>query len=162
MRYLIDGHNLIGHCRTIKLGAPDDEAQLVAALHRWLLARPQHQIVVVFDGGVYGHPDALDRNGIRVVFARSPQDADSRLIARIKQDDQPRQLRLVTSDRAVAGIAAERGIDVVSSAAFAAEVEQPRSPRTSHRNRRPRVEPKLSRTEVDDWLRAFGADEETV
>ncbi|WP_026370927.1 NYN domain-containing protein [Kallotenue papyrolyticum] len=158
MHYLIDGHNLIGQCRTIHLADPDDEAKLVDALHRWVLRFRHHQVTVVFDGSVPGYPHTLDRSGVRVLFARSPDDADARLIHLIKRINAPQRYRVVSSDRAVAAAARERGIQVIRAEAFAAELEAPR-PAHQRGPSRPRPEPKLSRTEVDAWLREFGVDD---
>jgi uncharacterized protein len=158
MHYIIDGHNLIGQCRTIRLDDPDDEAQLVDALHRWVLRSPQHQITVVFDGGVYGHSQALDRAGVQVAFARSPQDADQRLMYHLKRAKDPKRYRLVTSDHMVAAVARERGIEVIRSEQFAAEIERAHPARQRRPPRRPRPEPKLAHDEVEAWLREFGDD----
>lgn len=159
MHYLIDGHNLIGRCRAIRLDDPDDEAQLVDALHRWVLATPQHRVIVVFDGGVYGHPQALARPGVQVIFARSPQDADQQLTHYLKRVNDPKRYRLVTSDRAIAEIARARGIEVIPSEQFAAEIERPQPARRRRQPRHARPEPKLSHDEVEAWLREFGAEE---
>lgn len=163
MHYLVDGHNLIGKCRTLRLGDPDDEAQLIALLHRWVVRRGKHQMTVVFDGGVYGHPATLDRPGIRAVFAYSPQDADTRLITMIERISEPSRYRAVSSDHAITRAAAHRNIAVIDAAAFAAEIEQPiRQNAASLRStpRRPRPEPKVVKTEVEYWLREFGASDE--
>lgn len=161
MQYIVDGHNLIGQCRSIDLGEPDDEAKLVAALHRWVLRQTGTSITVVFDGGVYGHPQALDRAGVRTVFAYSPQDADARLIRLIEHLGDPIKYRVVTNDRAVAAAAQDRGVQVVSATSFATQIEQ-RPSATRRTLRRQRPEPKLSRNEVDDWLREFGHDDTLV
>lgn len=156
MHYIIDGHNLIGRCRTIRLGDPDDEAQLVDYLHRWLLRHPQHSITVVFDGGVYGHPQPLDRPGLRAVFAHSPQDADTRLVTLIKRLEEPQRYRVVSADRAIMTAARERRLEVIDSSQFAAQIERSTTTSRPGKARRPRLEPKVSRAEVDQWLREFG------
>jgi hypothetical protein len=158
MHYIIDGHNLIGRCQTIRLGDPDDEAQLIDHLHRWLLRHPQHSITVVFDGGVYGHPQQLGRAGIRTLFAHSPQDADARLVKLIERVQQPQQYRVVSSDHAVGGPARERGVQVIDASEFAAQIERPSYSRKPSKWRRPRIEPKVSNAEVDQWLREFGVE----
>ncbi len=158
MHYIVDGHNLIGQSRTIALDDPDDEAQLVAMLHRWVLRHERVRITVVFDGGIYGHPHDLSRPSVRVLFAHSPRDADARIIQLIHAVDEPGRYCVVTSDRAVAGEAAARGIRVLDSARFSAELEQPESSKRRAPARLPSPEPKLPRAEVDDWLRIFGAD----
>jgi hypothetical protein len=159
MDYIIDGHNLIGRCRTIRLTDPDDEAQLVHALHRWVLRNQRHRITVVFDGGVYGHPQAAEPPGVHAIFAHSPQDADSRLIRMIGQIAEPQRYRVVTSDRTVAAVAQARRIEVISAEQFATHLEQPKRPSRAQ-PRRARPEPKLSKAEVDNWLKEFGVDDE--
>ena len=158
MHYIIDGHNLIGRCRTIRLGDADDEAQLVRYLHRWVLRNHRHRITVIFDGGVYGHPQALEPPGVRSIFAYSPQDADTRLIKLIKQVTEPRQYRVVTSDHLVAAAAKTRKIEVISAALFANQIEQPTPTKRTQQRGRPQPEPKLSRAEVDRWLKEFGVE----
>lgn len=168
MHYLIDGHNLIGHCRSIRLGDPDDEAKIVDLLHRWVLRLQRHTVTVVFDGGVYGHPYALDRPGVKAVFAHSPQDADARLARMIERVPNAARTRVVTSDRVVAATARTHKLEVISASSFAAQLEQPpgapRKPSNGvggqhSRKHRPRLEAKLSPAEVEHWLREFGIDE---
>ncbi len=161
MHYLVDGHNLIGQSRSISLGDPDDEAKLVTLLHRWALRHKQMSLTVVFDGGVYGHPQNLSRPHVRVLFARSPQDADARLIHLIKAVDDPRRFCLVTSDRLVAAEAIARGMRVQDSRSFSMELEAPQSSaRRAAPLRRP-PEHRLTPAEVDEWMRLFGADSPT-
>lgn len=158
MHYIIDGHNLIGRCRSIHLGEPDDEAQLVDYLHRWLLRHPQHSITVVFDGGVYGHPQTLDRAGLRTLFAHSPQDADTRLIKLIERVQEPQRYRLVSADRAIVAVARERRLEVVDAGQFAAQIESTHRSAQASKRHRSAPEPKVSTAEVDQWLREFGID----
>ena len=79
MPLLIDGHNLIGQIPGLSLTDEHDEADLVMLLRRYTTAKRGRQVVVVFDRGVYGHPQRLDGYGITCAFARSPQDADAQL-----------------------------------------------------------------------------------
>jgi uncharacterized protein len=159
MNYLIDGHNLIGQCRTIRLDDPDDEARLVDALHRWVLRHPRHTVTVIFDGGVYGHPQQVSRPGVQAVFAHSPRDADDRLLHQLKRISDPKRYRLVTSDQRIATAARDRGVEVIRSEAFASEIERPSAARHRRPPPRSRPEPKQPRDEVEAWLREFGVDE---
>lgn len=160
MHYLIDGHNVIGQSRTIRLHDPDDEQQLLSALHRWLLRTGKHRITVVFDGGTYHAHRAPSFPGVEAIFARSPQDADERLKRLITRIAEPKRYRLVTSDRAIIAVAQPRGIEIVNAATFAAQLDQPDRPsRSPGKLAKPRPEPKLSRAEVDRWLAEFGVIE---
>lgn len=159
MHYLVDGHNLIGQLPQIDLSDPDDEAKLLELLHRFTLRHPRHQVTVVFDGGVYGHPALPKRERVEAIFARSPGDADTRLIALLERAAPPQSYTLVSSDRKIAHVAQARGMAVRPSTVFAMELQAPggRRPRVG---RRPQPEPKLSRAELAEWLKLFGADQD--
>jgi uncharacterized protein len=154
MPILIDGHNVIGQMPNISLADPDDEARLVMLLRRYAARRRGRKIVVIFDGGVYGHPEQLNGYGVEVRFARSPSDADSELIRRIRAIKRRDEWIVVSSDRAVAGAAQAHGIPVLSAQVFARRLvalDQPRASLNDKRNDRP-----LSPAEVEEWLRVFG------
>lgn len=157
MPILVDGHNLIGQIPTIDMADPDDEAQLVMLLRRYAARRRGRRIVVVFDGGVYGHPDNLNGYMVEAHFARSPGDADGELVRRIRQVKRRDDWVVVTSDRAVAGEARARGLEVISSETFArrlAALDMPRASLRDKRNDRP-----LSKAEIEEWMRVFGLEE---
>jgi uncharacterized protein len=158
MPILIDGHNLIGQLPDISLADPDDAALLVMLLRRYAARKRGRKIVVIFDGGVYGHPEQLSGYGVEARFARSPSDADSELIRRIRAIKRRDEWLIVSSDRAVAGAAQAHGVPVLSSQAFArrlAQLDQPRASSQAKRNDRP-----LSPAEVEEWLRVFGLEDE--
>jgi hypothetical protein len=157
MPILVDGHNLIGQMPNISLSDPDDEAQLVMLLRRYAARRRGRKVVVIFDGGVYGHPDNLSGYGVEAKFAKAPGDADGELIKRIRTVKRRDEWVVVSSDRAVAGEAQARGIPVVSSQEFArrlAGIDLPRASLNAKRNDRP-----LTRAEIEEWMRVFGVEE---
>jgi hypothetical protein len=157
MPTLIDGHNLIGHIPGIELSDPDDEAQLVMMLRRYATKRRGRKVVVIFDGGVYGHTDNLNGYGVETHFAKSPRDADSELIRRIRAIKRRADWQVVSSDRAVAGAARSAGIEVVGSDVFArrlAQLYEPKAGIREKRNDRP-----LSKQEVEEWMQFFGLTE---
>ena len=160
MHYLVDGHNLIGQMPNIELSDPDDEEKLLRLLHRWTLRYPRDRITVVFDKGTYGHTRPRHWDRLEVIFARSPSDADARLIRRLRTLPQPQGYTLVSTDRAITTVAAEHGVPVKASRVFAAEINSPAAERRAFKGRqrqRPRPEPKLPQSEVDAWLEAFEA-----
>jgi hypothetical protein len=157
MPILIDGHNLIGKMPNINLSDSDDEAQLVMMLRRYATKRRGRRVIVVFDGGVYGHPDNLNGYGVETHFAKSPRDADSELIRRIRAIKRRDEWQVVSSDKAVAGEARARNIPVVSSEQFAqllTKLHQPIITMREKRNDRP-----LSKAEVKEWMDFFGVKE---
>lgn len=158
MPILIDGHNLIGQIPSIDMADPDDEAQLVMLLRRYAVRRPGRKLVVIFDGGVYGHPDNLNGYGVEARFAKSPSDADRELIRRIGAIKRRDEWLVVSSDRAVAGAAEAHRIPVISAQEFAKRLlrlSQPSASIREKRNDRP-----LSKAEIEEWLKIFGVDEE--
>ena len=159
MNLLIDGHNLIGQVPGISLQDEDDEAQLVMLLRRYATAKRTRSVVVVFDHGVYGHPQRLDGYNVTCYFARSPQDADTQIIRRISTITRPSDWRVVTSDRQVARAASDRGIKVIGSADFARELTAPPKRRSPPAGEKPR-DVRLSPREVDEWLKLFGEEDD--
>ncbi len=156
MPLLVDGHNLIGQVPGIDLADADDEAQLVMLLRRYATTKRTRQVFVVFDHGVYGHPEQLDGYGVSCYFARSPRDADQELIRRIKKAAHPREWTVVTSDRQVVRAAADRGVRVISSQAFAAQLTTPKPQAAPEEKPR---DVKLSEAEIEEWLALFGQTE---
>lgn len=158
MPILIDGHNLIGQIPSIDMADPDDEAQLVMLLRRYAVRRPGRKLVVIFDGGVYGHPDNLNGYGVEARFAKSPSDADKELIKRIGAIKRRDEWLVVSSDRAVIGAAEAHQIPVISAQEFAQRLlrlAQPSASIREKRNDRP-----LSKAEIAEWLKIFGVTEE--
>jgi predicted RNA-binding protein with PIN domain len=153
MPLLVDGHNLIGQIPGMRLSDPDDEGELVQLLRRYSTAKRGRQVVVVFDHGVYGHPQKLDGYGITCHFARSPQDADAQLIKRLRALKRPRDWTLVTSDRQVARVAEEQGVRVISSQEFARQLLGPTDRPARAPDEKPDV--RLSEAEIEEWLELF-------
>ena len=157
MPILVDGHNLIGQMQRISLSDPDDEEQLVRLLRRFAAQRRGRRVIVVFDGGVYGHPLQLSGFGVEAHFAIPPRNADQEIIARIRRIKRAAEWQLVSSDRAVAGEARAHGLTVISAQEFARRLEQidlPRANLQQKRNDRP-----LTKAEIEEWMRLFGVDE---
>jgi hypothetical protein len=154
MPLLVDGHNLIAQLPNLRLSDNDDEAQLVMLLRRYATRKRGRRVVVVFDRGVYGHPDNLNGYNVECHFAHSPNDADTELIRRIRAIKRSGQWQVVTSDRAVAGAARAQGIQVITSQTFARKLAALREPRASVQEKI--SEKPLNEAEIQDWLRLFG------
>jgi predicted RNA-binding protein with PIN domain len=153
MPLLVDGHNLIGQIPGIKLSDADDEGELIMLLRRYSTAKRSRQVVVVFDHGVYGHPQKLDGYGITCHFARSPQDADAHLIKRLRALKRPRDWTLVTSDRQVMRVAEERGVKVISSQEFARQLLA--APARVAAPPEEKRDVQLSEAEIAEWMEIF-------
>lgn len=155
MHLLIDGHNLIGQIPSISLADPDDEAKLVLLLRGYAARKRGRKVIVVFDHGVYGHPQRLDGYGVTCHFARSPQDADTQLLKRIAALQRPRDWAIVTSDRALARAAADHNVRVIDARTFATTLAASPSSKRAAPLSEKRDTP-LTPAEIDEWLRLFG------
>jgi uncharacterized protein len=154
MHLLVDGHNLIGQLPDISLADADDEARLVLLLRGYAARKRGRQVLVVFDRGVYGHPQQLNGYSVSCHFAKSPQDADTQLIRRIRALKRPGEWALVSSDRAVARVAEECKVRVIGAREFAARLLAPAASPSDRREEKPDV--RLSEAEIAEWLEIFG------
>jgi len=162
----VDGYNLI-FAASKKMSGFDirrTEAareSLLDLLGKFRAARPG-RVVVFFDGG----PGAahLPRHqmvrGIDVAFSDIRSDADSDIKNAVSHADQPRNIRVVTSDAAIRNFVLRYGATVTESAAFLHEIED-----VLRASSLPRDEPaeKYEGTPDGDteyWLKIFGKEDE--
>ena len=119
MPYLIDGHNLIGAMKDIRLSDPNDEMKLVNKL-RSFAARKGKRLTVVFDGGLPGGKSIASNDKVRVIFAAYEHSSADKIIAAwIKRLRDPLGWTLVTSDQELLGLAKSYRVRAIRSAAFA-------------------------------------------
>jgi len=155
MSILVDGHNLIGKLPDLRLDDPDDEAKLIIRLQAYR-AHTGKKLVVYFDpGGAYRSPARWRQGGITIRCAGSGQRADDLMMRDIRRHRNPRELTVVTSDRAIQEVARRHGARVIDSAAFAADLSRP--PKTGVEDDRQRP---LSQAEIEEWLAIFGQSDE--
>jgi predicted RNA-binding protein with PIN domain len=116
-RWLIDASNVIG-------SRPDGWWRDREAAARRLLdaleafAEGQQEVVVVLDAGPAewaGRDGALE---VAIAPRRGRDAADDEIARRLDADPDPASVRVVTSDRALAARARERGAQVVGSRTF--------------------------------------------
>lgn len=153
MPYLIDGHNLIQAMPGISLEDPHDEAKLVGAL-RGLMIGQGKKCTVIFDGGLPGGSSRLSCNRVEVVFASSGQEADSRIINRIRNMRNASGWVLVSSDGRIREAAKRRKMAMLYAHKFAQLLE----PKPARPNENEAHDSPLSDSDLQDWLHAFGED----
>jgi predicted RNA-binding protein with PIN domain len=133
MRWLIDGHNLIGQIPNLRLDDPNDEEKLLEHLRRYR-AKTGHAITVVFDAGCGYRPASTKKQGgITVQFAPTGKTADQIIMGRLRRVKNPQAVMVVSSDRAVQQAARQAQVRVLNSGAFAAQL----IPNTHTRNSYP-------------------------
>jgi predicted RNA-binding protein with PIN domain len=150
VKFLIDGHNLIGRMDDIHLDDPDDEAQLVDCLIHYAVAG-RHQVTVIFDQGSPGEASVLSRGPVKVVFAPSGTSADQLIIRRLSRIRDRQAWVVVTSDYEILAAASARHVRTEHSEIFAARLQAPPIGPTVPD---PRQLPP-SDDDVEMWLRRF-------
>jgi uncharacterized protein len=153
MKWLIDGHNLIGQMPTLRLDDPHDEEKLLTYLRRYQ-AKTGHSLTVIFDAGAgYQPPAQHKRGGITVQFVPQGQTADQALIRHIRQVKNRQEVIVVTSDRAVEQAARQAGLRVLAAREFAQQLLP--TDVSQETDEGSQAEVRLSADEVDEWLALF-------
>lgn len=96
---------------------------------------------------------------VRVAFSGGGQTADESIARLVNTSTAPRQLTVVSSDRAVLKVARRRGCETITSERFLAQLE---SDRRSFRGGAPAGKPvavDMPRDAMESWIATFGIDE---
>ncbi len=155
--YLIDGNNVIGQrgkgYETWFSDKPAARRRLLDDLAQ--LARVRKlKLAVVFDGAPEDAiPDGSSFRSIKVFYARQNSDADSRIIEMVEAERNKKNLIVVTSDNRLAQRVKVCGVRVVRSGDFRQMMEE--SSQTEGLPDQSQAEV----TNVEAWLRYFGADD---
>lgn len=153
MRFLIDGHNLIGHYPGMRLDDPDDEQKLLERLHVFAQRR-RHQIAVVFDPGLYYVPRQVSPYAdVQVIWCRPGNSADEEIVRRLSKASRPRDITVVTSDASLAQKARRTGANVVSAEQFVRMMQGPAPGQPAGEEEKP--EPSLTPEELEEWRALF-------
>ncbi len=149
MPYLIDGHNLIPKLG-LRLDSMDDEMELVAILQEFSRLE-RRQVEVYFDGAPTPHAGTRKLGTVTAHFVPLGTTADDAIRRRVKKmGKSAKNWTVVSSDRQVQADARAAQADITSSDAFAILLRQARNSAP-----KPAEDRKLSKQEVDDWLKLF-------
>jgi predicted RNA-binding protein with PIN domain len=149
MPYLIDGHNLIPKLG-LRLDSMDDEMELVAILQEFSRLE-RRQVEVYFDGAPTPHAGTRKLGTVTAHFVLLGTTADDAIRRRVKKmGKSAKNWTVVSSDRQVQADARAAQADITSSDAFAILLRQARNSAP-----KPAEDRKLSKQEVDDWLKLF-------
>lgn len=160
MEYYIDGHNLIPKLQGIRLSDDNDELALLERLQEFArLSRKK--CTVFFDKAPENRTRSESYGTLHVVYVTHQTKADEEIIARVNKAGKARaaEITVVSSDQHVQWQCRQAGAKILESERFAAEMNSTFSGKVSPtrgRKAQPRIEPKLSSKEVDEWLKLFG------
>ncbi len=151
MAYIIDGHNLIGAMKQIRLDDPDDEMLLVDELRRFC-ARTRRRVTVYFDRGAPAMQALKDAGGLSVRFVRPPRSADQAIVQHLDHlKGAARNWTVVSSDQEVQASARRAGARVLSSPEFVRSMSK--SDRRTGQREKPDSD--LTDDDVKEWQELF-------
>ena len=149
MPYLIDGHNLIPKLG-LRLDSLDDEMELTVILQEFCRLE-RKQVEVYFDGAPTPHAGIKELGAVTAHFVPLGTTADNAIRRRLqKMGRSAKNWTVVSSDRQVQTESRSAQANVISSEAFAKQLKQARDSAP-----KPTDDRKLSKQEVDDWLKLF-------
>lgn len=152
MPYLIDGHNLIPKTSGLNLRNVDDEIALIELLQGFC-QRTGKQVEVYFDNAPAGSAGKRTYGAVIAHFVRAGSTADAAIRLRLgKLKGAAKNWIVVSSDRQVQAEARGVRAQVISSEAFALELQRLPAPSAKGKSGQ---DVKLSQAEVEEWLTLF-------
>lgn len=149
MPYLIDGHNLIPKLG-LRLDSMDDEMELIAILQEYCRLE-RKQVEVYFDRAPTSHAGTRKLGTVTAHFVPLGMTADDAIRKRLKKmGKSAKNWTVVSSDRQVQIESRSAQAAIISSDAFAKQLKQARDSAP-----KPSDDKKLSKQEVDEWMRLF-------
>lgn len=154
MPFLIDGHNLIPKLG-LRLDDPDDEMELVRLLQDFVRVT-RHPVEVYFDGAPVGRAGMRKIGTVKAHFVRQGQTADAAIRKRLESMGKAaKNWAVVSSDREVQEAVRVNRANAIRSEDFVNELISASRVGTKKRG----AEEKLSKQEVDEWLKIFSRRE---
>jgi len=149
MPYLIDGHNLIPKLG-LRLDSIDDEAELISILQEFCRLQ-RKQVEIYFDGAPPPHAGTRKLGTVTAHFVTLGRTADDGIRKHLKRlGKNSKNWTVVTSDRQVQAEARAARAEIISSDAFAKQLQQIPQPESRISSDR-----KLSDAEVNEWMQIF-------
>lgn len=167
MSTIVDGYNVIFAdeelAEYMRAGLLEDARDGLISLLARYQALSGDPVTVVFDGGVgFGMP-VEGRNGVRILYSRSPQKADHIIQDLIEKEPNPKKLMVISTDREIRSAAQSRRAHPVIAESFLNELARLL---TKAEDDDPPPEPgekygqPISPSELRHWMKIFGQDDE--
>ena len=166
MSLIVDGYNLaFAHQQPADAYDPhaceEARAWVIDMLARYK-ALTGGRVVLMLDGGRKGAhmPRFQHMNGLDIIYSELDIEADDEIRNLIANDPNPKNHRLVTSDRAVRSFAKRYGVPLVESSDFIQEMEALFSEHEGPQKDEPMCKYHPEQEDVDAWIEAFGGEAE--
>jgi predicted RNA-binding protein with PIN domain len=160
MRFLIDGYNLL-----FALGrlTPRASKDALMSSRRWLLQQlsahhtSKSEWTIVFDGRTHVGGKASDKEWgeLHVVFSEG-ESADDVIEERIRTEEVPTQLTVVSNDHRMQRAGRKRGCPVMGCLDFFESVKVPRTEPPPAKSETPGKPTEETVEEREEWLKEFG------
>ncbi len=151
--YLVDGNNVMGQRIGWHRDKPLARRDLMDEMANFAQAG-KVSVTAVFDGAPDEHfPDGARYRGITVHYARSGSNADERIKEIVEKSRMRRQMRVVTSDRALADYVRRCGAQVIRAGEFRQQMADAPAATGPSRKENP---PALNQHELLREMRYFG------
>jgi len=152
---IVDGYNYILRCKPVPR---DNDKALWQAREEFVRqmsvyrAGKKLKVIIVFDGqDEKGLARTSAAGGISVQFSSAPQKADPHIIKLIEKFASPRNITLVTSDRALANLARSMGCTIWDTGVLLAKLARNDLPEEFQQ----KYNTNLGQNEIDAWLDLF-------
>ncbi len=154
MSYLIDGNNVMAQRVGWHKDKPGARRGLLDELARFIVVK-RVRLAVVFDGAPDNFfPDGASYKGVCLHYAARGSDADERIKTIVEAARERRTLKVVTSDRSLAGYVRRCGAQVIPAGEFRQRMADAEAASVG-----PRPKQEIQADEAH-WLRYFGVDED--
>jgi len=154
-KIIIDAWNIIWKIPEISKLIPNDLAQARTKFN--LLVKNFFQnkksvYKIIYDGQPGIISSKYEFKGQDIQFSKNPESADQKILSFLKNQKNPSQWTIISSDRELSGRAKNIGVMVISSEEFIIKLKKNRIhfDGDSKKNN-----PNLSKNEINDWLEIF-------
>jgi predicted RNA-binding protein with PIN domain len=141
MPYFLDGNNLIGHARGSSRPTEEDRRALIAEVSDRLRAT-RAKAVLFFDGAGKRRSSL----GSLLIREAGPAGADEAIVREIEGSRTPREIIVVTADRALSRRARDAGASAISPSEFWSRFGKGKAPGSPG---------ETGKVDVEEWLRFF-------
>lgn len=139
---IIDGHNLIGASRDIKLSDPDAKEKLIDKLKLFEQVT-NNKIIVVFDGKGYGDFEVTHEDNLEIRYPSGDLTADDTLFDLIHKFKYDNSVKIISSDNKIISEAKFYKLTSTKSQNFIIELNN-----KIFKSHQPPID-------VDDWINYF-------
>lgn len=148
MLYLVDGNNLMAQTPGWHRDRSAAKKRLLLELAVLVSAR-KVRVRVVFDGAPDDEfPEGCVYRSVRVHYARTGSDADSRIREMVEQSTSPRDMAVVTSDKPLGSRVKQMGVQVILSGTFRRMLQEAATAKSEKPGDREPID-------VAEWLKIF-------